>query len=140
MLVPDVTPQIKPIFEAVLGAANIQEALKEGIGKRSNAAFLLPGARRPGRNERATGVGRPFQKMELTFAVLIAVRTLKDPLGKKATGILEQLVRQLEDSLLGYTPPQMDTGILLAGGRLVKLKDGELWWQEMFKTSYYTGG
>jgi len=90
------------------------------------------------------GLDGAVQRVEAVLGVLIVIPVPNDPGGtaaKKTAGLepLRDAVRRL---LVGWLPPISGDPdpLMLMQGRVVGIKDGRLWWQEDYLTSYWIVG
>ncbi len=99
------------------------------------SAFILPVTEQAAAN--ADHIGPVWQPVESTFGVLIALRDLAAPQGVAKSDLVEQLRNSVRDALLGYAISDMYSPIIYANGDLVDIRQGAVWWQDNYKTTFY---
>ena len=108
-------------------SADIDDA--ERSVKTRPAAFVMPLAERPS----APPLAAEFtQRVEQACGVLLCVSS-------RSTNTAEDVVpvrRALREALRGWLPDGCADPLAFAGGRLLRLGSGVLWWQDDFVTSY----
>lgn len=120
-----------PTLRQVAGAADLATA--EDDMKRAPAAFVLPIREAPGQNYLELGVS---QRVVRTFGVLLASRNLRDARGEEAYVELESLRDQVMAAYLNWQPDTDHEPCEYAGGRLIRLSNAVLWWQDEFRTAH----
>jgi len=138
LLLPIVT-QLKAIetdgakeFRKVETAANFAAARDDQ--KNTPSAYVLPMSDTAGAN--SLGGGAILQPVKERFGVALAVSNLRDASGVAAQVEFERLRRLVIDALLGYVPAEGYEPVEYAGGGLLALTPGVLWWQLVFSTGY----
>ncbi len=69
------------------------------------------------------------------FGVVLALGNFRDPHGATATKQLEAVREKVRDALLGWQPAADRDEIEYAGGRIIGIRDGVVWWQSDFATA-----
>lgn len=120
------------VLRQVGGAADLDAAAS--ALKAKPASFVLPLADRPS----APPFAAEFrQRIVLAAGVLMAVSHKSDPRGDAARSEALVPVRQaVRDALARWQPEGCIDPMEFIGGRIVRLADGLLWWQDDFATSY----
>ena len=77
------------------------------------------------------------QRVNERFAVILAIRNLRDVRGDAVNADLELLRGKVIASLLGFVPAVGYNPICYGGGRILQLDVSTLWWQLEFTTAYY---
>lgn len=77
------------------------------------------------------------QRVDDTFAVILAVRNVKDMTGKAAAAEIDALKPLLIAAMLGWVINEDYAPIEYAGHQLIAYQDGLLFWAEHFKSSHY---
>lgn len=78
-----------------------------------------------------------IQKVQVAVGVVFVVRNLADNKGVAARTDLEALRRVVRDELYGWCAA-LDLAPFERGeGHLLAFKDGHMWWQDIFITSYH---
>ncbi|OIO57323.1 MAG: hypothetical protein COX57_02205 [Alphaproteobacteria bacterium CG_4_10_14_0_2_um_filter_63_37] len=100
------------------------------------AAWVVPVAETAGGDLLATPGA--LQRSTRTFAVLIKVRDLRDPVGESALdGGLSEVRAQVLAALHGWPPEDRSTGCLFVKGRLAEMDGGVIAWQDDFSFDAY---
>ncbi len=102
--------------------------------KQEPAAFVIPVADAASRNTLENGVS---QYTRQRFGVVLAVSNLRDASGEKAQTELAPVRDALFAALVAWAPDANRDPCTYAGGRLLRLTDRVLWWQDNFDTAYY---
>lgn len=98
------------------------------------AALVIPNADRPYGGSGSMVNPYVSQVVTATWGVLIGVRSYRDQGGSDAGDTLRGLREDIMEALLGWN--QATTQITYAGGRVMSLGDGMLWWQDNFEHNY----
>jgi len=141
LLLPLVEGRIVEIadFKSVQGALDLAAIQFKPLPV-SPMAFVVPLTDDPGENQRYTGAARPLQGMTIRFAVIIAIKDMTDPYGKKGNALLELLKLRLREKLHGWVPTEDYDSMEIGKGGLVAMKDYTIFWQQEFRThTYYEG-
>lgn len=118
-----------PAFRIVAGALNLEGDASDALAYPS--ASVLPLQVKASPNNLINAVD---QEMRERFACRIGVRNLTDRNGEAAYGELSALVTSVRSALLGYMPGTDYYPLESAGGRLVRVADRIVWWDEFFET------
>jgi len=124
--------QVAAFQNRVGGAADLGAALREL--KQEPAAFVIPQTERASGNTLENGVS---QRVAARFGVVIALSNLRDARGEKAQTELAPVRLSLFAALLGWAPDVDRDPCEYAGGKILRLSDRVLWWQDNFETAYY---
>lgn len=119
-------------FRQAGGAAELDAALVGGL-KAAPAAFVLPLGEEPGQNTRVNGT---LQVVTASVGVVLAVRNVTDARGDAALDDLATLRAWVRGKLLGWVPVAGYVEAEYAGGRVLALAGGVLWWQDDWLTQY----
>ena len=133
-MLPLITARLESTVSAlrrVAGAADIAAA-EEDL-KRMPAAYVLPLRERAGENYLDNAVS---QRVARAFGVLYAVRNLRDARGDAAHVHLEELRTEGRAALLGWEPDDDHEPIEFRGGRLLRLTNPILFWQDEYETAH----
>lgn len=117
----------------VAGAADLA-ALREAPPLALPAAYVVPLAERA---EPDALLGVVEQRLQLTFGVLLAVRSLRDARGEAAQNELRGLRDAVLAALMGWTARPDADPCEYAGGRLLQLNDTVLWWGDDYRAAYF---
>jgi len=120
-------------LKSVDGAAGLASA--SANLKQSPAAFVVPLNDRASGNR--TGTMVVHQNNTTRFAVIVAVQNLRDPRGDKARDDLRALRQDILNTLHGWVPGDAFNPVEYGGGRMLKLTNQVLWWQDEFLTSHF---
>lgn len=123
----------------IKGAIEYAAALEEGV-KNPPALFVVP------ENEDAKPnptIGVTRQRNTVTFAVVSVTQSLKDSRGEDVQDPLQKLRSGVFDAILGYAWADTETtngskvdNVEFVGGSLIDFDDGQVWWQDNFKTGH----
>lgn len=80
--------------------------------------------------------GAVLQRVEADVAVLIIAQSASDATGSAASDVIEGLKKALRKRLLGWEPASCDDVITSVGGGLIRMRHGELRWEETFAAAY----
>lgn len=97
------------------------------------ALYVYMGEEGGSANSRANGVR---QDVECDVVCLIVTSQLADRTGGAASGEIEALKSAVRDCLIGYQPDEQSRPITLGGGTLIRARQGQIWWEYQFTTSY----
>lgn len=121
-------------FKAVEGAAELEAVVKSGV-RVTPSAYVLPLSEDAVNT--ASGTMVITQKVITNFAVVYAVKNLSDARGKKA---IETILRDLRlktlDALVGWVPGDGFNQCEFAGGSLLRLEKGTVYWRDRFQTRH----
>lgn len=121
-----------PALLQVSGAAGLAQAATDL--KQVPAAYVVPNAERA--NGSRTGTVAVSQQNTVRFAVIMAVRNLRDARGDQAQGDLLTLREEIITALHGWQPQDEFDPLEYGSGRLLQLTQQVLWWQDEFLTSH----
>lgn len=119
------------VLRQVGGAADLESATQSLRAK--PAAFVLPLADRPTEPPFA---GEFRQLIVVAAGVLVAVSNKSDARGDAARETLVPVRQAVRDALSSWLPEGCTDPIYYIGGRVVRLADGLIWWQDDFATRY----
>lgn len=101
------------------------------------AAYVLPLQEVPVRRE----ADALPQIVEVTIGIVLAVAAEHaDPTGAGAVLRIAPVRRAIRQALMGWTPPGAESALAFAGGDLLGVEQGGLWWQDSFTTQVLYGG
>lgn len=121
-----------PTLLQIAGAAGLAQAATDL--KQYPAAYVIPSAERA--NGSRTGTTVVSQQNSVRFAVILAVRNLRDARGDQAQADLLTLREEIMSALHGWQPHADFDPLEYSGGRLLQLTDQVLWWQDEFLTTH----
>lgn len=124
-----------PPFALIEGAAELA-ALGMGAPIAMPAAYVFVTEEASTENERVNAV---LQRTELDIAVILVAASVADPRGDAAIADIEALKAVVRSALIGWQPPSADDVITSVGGRLVRARDGAVWWEMTLATAIYIG-
>lgn len=125
-----------PPFALVEGAAELA-SVGGGAPNATPAAFVFTAEEAAGENERVTGV---LQRMEVDVSVVIVTSNVSDAQGAAAAADIEALKMIVRGALVGWQPASTDDVVTNVGGKLVRAKEGLVWWELTFATALYLEG
>jgi len=121
-----------PSLLRVGGSAGLAQAATDL--KQIPAAYVIPSSERAGASR--TGTTVVSQQNTVRFAVVVAVRNLRDARGEQAQTDLLAVREEIITALHGWQPNGDFDPLEYGGGRLLQLTDAVLWWQDEFLTSH----
>lgn len=121
-----------PALKIVSGAADLAKATADL--KQTPSAFVTELSDRASENR--TGTMVVSQNNTARFAVIIATKNLRDFRGQHAKTDLRTVRIDIITALHGWQPDADFDPIEYGGGKLLKLSDQVLWWQNEFITSH----
>lgn len=122
-----------PALRLVGRAAEFQAAAERNPAV-TPACFVVPMLEQPGPSMAASVMQ---QQITATVGIIFVVRNLSDVAGAAAGAELETLRRAVREQLYGWAPaPGLDP-FERGTGHLLTFRDGHVWWQDLFITSYY---
>jgi hypothetical protein len=121
-----------PNFKEVAGAADLANVM---AGRLSDAGCYIF-------QERVTAtesdlIGATMQRLAVSFAILIAVRNVKDARGGDAADASYLLQDLLKTALLGWSPDASADPLEYGGGALVSFTNGFFVWKDSFITHQF---
>jgi hypothetical protein len=99
----------------------------------SPSAYVVPIGDNAAPNRFATGAH--IQEVAETFGVLLVVRDLSDAKGGAAAASFSTVKAAIRNSLVAWTPNNVDMPIELVDGRMVDVINGEVWWLERYRST-----
>ena len=118
-------------LKLVAGAADLASASADL--KQTPSVFVIPVGDRASGNR--TGTMIVSQNNVTRFAVILAVQNLRDPRGEKAQDVLLPIRTPVMEALHGWQPDAEFDPIEYAQGRLLRMTNQVLWWQDEYLTS-----
>lgn len=119
----------------VEGAAQFQAIVESQKNPTATpAAFVLPMRELPGDRPFS---GSDIQKFDIAVAVVLVVRNVADVKGAAALDALQALRDAVKLALLGWVPLTGYASLARGQGNLLAFKDGHLWWQDTYTSSFY---
>lgn len=101
------------------------------------AAYAFISEEAAGDNERTNAV---LQRMEMDVSVVLICGNVSDERGAAASADIEALKVAVRAALVGWQPPSADDVVTNVGGKLVRARDGLVWWELTFATAVYLEG
>lgn len=95
--------------------------------------WVVPLGERPEANRHTAGPA--LQKINITFGVVIAVRSVNDRRGNRGSDALEAARLAVRNQLFGWLPANALTPTLLGASDLIKMEQATLWWMDRYTTS-----
>jgi len=117
-------------FRTVEGVVDIESALMNGF-QNGPLAYVLPERDSASSNNLDNGVS---QLGTMRFAILFAIRNLKDTTGKAAHDELKTLRELVMTQLLNWKPASRFKPITFNAGRLTLIRDRAVWWADSYQT------
>ena len=119
-------------LKLVAGAADLASASADL--KQTPSAFVIPVGDRASGNR--TGTMVVSQNNVTRFAVILAVQNLRDPRGEKAKSDLRIVRASVCNALHGWQPNTEFDPVEYSQGRLLRMTNQVLLWQDEFATSH----
>jgi hypothetical protein len=98
------------------------------------ACFVLVNAELPGPPAAANLL---IQQVQMEIGIITVVRNVADVTGRAASLDTEQLRKKVKDLLYGWVPEGASAPLARGPGSLLAFRDGHVWWQDIYSTSYY---
>lgn len=137
MIVAEIIDRLRaeamPPFALVEGAAELA-AIGGGAPMAQPAAYVFLGEEASAENDR---IGALLQRTDCGISIVIVAGNVSDARGAAAAGDIEALKTAVRSCLLGWQPPSADDVITAAGGQMVRVRDGYVWWEMTLATAYY---
>lgn len=121
-----------PALKIISGSADLAKA--EADFKQAPSAFVIELSDRASENR--TGTMSVSQNNTIKFAVITATKNLRDFRGQHAKTDLKSIRTGIIDALHGWQPDADFEPIEKRDGRLMKMTNAVLWWQDEFVTSH----
>lgn len=125
----DTVPALKHIGKAVEFAAAV-----ETNPPATPACFVIGLAETPGGVMTAESC---MQRVSATVGLVLVVRNVGDKTGAAASSDMETLRKLVRAQVYGWAPAAGYDPLERGQGSLLVFRDGHLWWQDLFKTTYY---
>jgi len=120
-------------LKLVGGAADFQTAV-ENNPTVTPCAFVIPLDERYAPSQDASIV---IQRVDATVGIVFVVRNVSDVHGVAARQDLATLRKAVSDLLLGWDPVAGFAPLEGSAANLLVFKDGHMWWQDVYVTSFY---
>lgn len=122
----DLTPH------AVHGAADLESAMTSGPRKIPSIwCIMLSEEAAPNQI-----IGGVCQLVTARIGIVIAIRNMRDATGDAARNDLEMIRAAVSDALLNWIPLDAEAQVTYVRGRLMRIEDSVLWWQDEYLTTY----
>lgn len=125
--------QLVPELRLVGRAAEFQAAAENNPGV-TPAVFVIQMTERP--TPPATA-GLLLQEISTSIGLIFVVKNLADTKGAAALADLEALRQKVRYAIYGWAPSEQHAPLWRGVGNLLAFRDGHVWWQDVFNTSYY---
>jgi hypothetical protein len=127
--------RIRETVEAVklVGGAVQFQVAAESNPKAVPACFVIPLEESPSPNEMDSFV---IQRVAATIGVVLVVRNVADKTGEAAGQDMEILRKAVKAQLMGWQPSAEYDPLERGRSGLLAFKDGHMWWQDIYLTSY----
>lgn len=127
----------KKLFRNIEQAVDASTIL-DNTQVKADGAFVVPIDDGAQSNERTTG--RFSQLIRERFGVLIACRSINDPLGSNVNRRLATMKKQVRAALAGYEPGGSYESIQFEQGSLFEFRKGGVLWIEEYSVEYIYEG
>lgn len=125
--------EMVPAIKLVGGAADLQ-SMAETNPTVTPACFVIPMEESAAPNQMGDII---IQKVSSTVGIVLVVRNLADNKGVAAGIDMTALRRLVKDQIYGWQPASGLDPLERGSSHLLVLRDGHLWWQDLYKTSYH---
>lgn len=113
-----------------VGSALQMSAVLQHKPKTTTDCYVVPVSERPQGNKHTTGPA--LQRSDVVIGVVFVVRALNDPAGLRGSQRLTDARDAVRDVIYGWTPPEASARFLQAGGELVRMEHGTIWWIDRY--------
>lgn len=117
---------------AIHGAASLESAMTSGPRKMPSI-WCIPLSDQAAPNQIVGGV---CQLVTASVGIVIAVHNVRDATGDASRHDLEMLRDDISGALLNWIPPDAEAQVTYVRGRLIRIEDGVIWWQDEYQTTY----
>jgi len=121
-----------PALKLVDGAPAFQAAA-ETNPRVTPCAFVLAQKETPS----PSGTDVLIQRVAAEVGIVLVVRNLTDAKGVAATEDMESLRNAVKAQLFGWVPVEGCDPFERGPGGLLLFRDGHMWWQDIYSTSYF---
>ncbi|KQO53072.1 Gp37 family protein [Methylobacterium sp. Leaf85] len=135
-IIDRLTAEASPPFSIVEGSAELA-SLGTAQPNALPAAYVFISEEAAADNERVNAV---LQRMEVDVSVVVITGNVSDAQGAAASVEIESLKKVVRAALIGWQPEGADDVLTNVGGRLVRARDGLVWWELTFATATYEEG
>lgn len=120
-------------FDWVKSVLSVTDVQKKDIPGRY-VAYVVPVKTDPKNllNDEAGSI----EEITTTFGILIGIKSINDRNGEKGNEILEDLLKCLQTSFIGFSPDDGYRACTLGTGQLISLASNGIWWMQHFKTTH----
>lgn len=119
-------------LKLIAGAAEFQAAV-ENAPTATPAAYVMEADETGGPNLIGNTV---IQQIASNVVIVLVTHNVADPKGAAAALDMITLRRAVRTLLLGWSPTAACDPLEFAKGALANFKNGHLWWQDIYRTSY----
>jgi hypothetical protein len=116
---------------SIKGSVDFASALRDGV-KLTPAQFVVAGSYRDSDNP--FGTEMVAQERMFDFSVITVMSNLRDARGEAAQDEMNELLDPTRKALVGWVPGEGFDPIEANGGQVFEFKDGQLWWQDRFRS------
>lgn len=121
-----------PMLRQVTASASVPLAM-ESLKTYPSACIVMP----RGTAVKNTAINAINQRVNDSFAVILAVRNISDMHGAAASAEMDTLTPQLRAALIGWVFNEKYAPIEYAGYQLVAYHDGLMFWAEHFSSTHF---
>lgn len=123
-----------PQLKLVGGGPEFQQVGDKGANPTvTPAAYVFLLAENPLPNQWADIVQ---QQVQAAVSIVLVVRNVADSTGEKAMADLDGLRKQVKDQVFGWPASTEHDPFTRGRGELLTFRDGHVWWQDIYLTSY----
>jgi hypothetical protein len=122
-----------PAIKFVGEAADFQSAA-ESNPKVTPACFVIALEEMPAPNQMGDIL---IQKVQATVGIVLVVRNLSDSKGAAARSSMDAIRKLVKDQVYGWQATSALDPFERGSSHLLAFRDGHVWWQDIYLTSYY---
>jgi hypothetical protein len=135
LVIDHLKASVADLHERIEGATSLA-AIGETGAIQGQKGFVVPLQERAARNSLSANAVR--QRVTDQIGVVVAVRNVRDLRGEAAhDGGLDTIRGQVMTAMIGWVPATGYNHFEYAGGALLKIKDGTVYWLFRFETSHH---
>ena len=117
----------------LIGGAALFQIAAESNPKGVPAAFVIPLEETPSKNASGNFV---IQRVTVAIGIILVVRNVSDNTGAAASSDMETVRNAVKTQLLGWQPSPAYDPLERSRSALLAFKDGHMWWQDVYISSY----
>lgn len=134
-MLPETRARIEAITDSPMGYVGTDMQLSAVLQHPPGCdieCYVVPVSERPKGDKHTTGPA--IQAIDVTVGVVFAIRALNDPTGEYSREPLQSARDAVRDALYGWKPLDRATRYMMAGGELVRMEHGTIWWIDRYQS------